>query len=248
MNLDVRWRQRLNSYSRSIESLEEVYARRANRELDRVELQALVKSFELCYETGWNLMKDWLEYQGTTDISGSRDAIRAAYSAGLIADGDGWMQMLRTRNRTSHTYNETVAREVEARIVEQYRQLFHDFAATMRRRGREEDDAQPVGEIPGLSGEQNTALRDVFRRHPDVDTVLLYGSRAKGTHKTTSDIDLCITSPSIPLESVLSIEGAIDDLLLPFQVDVSVYSKIDNPELREHIDRVGVVVYRRPAR
>lgn len=164
MNEDVRWRQRLNSYSQSIENLEEVCTRRNDRELDRVELQALIKSFELCYETGWNLMKDWMEYQGTTSISGSRDAIRAAFAAGLLTDGDGWMQMLQTRKRTAHTYNQTVAREVEQQIVTRYRELFHAFARVMRLRAQEEKLHEEVFDIPGLPESQNSASRDHIDR------------------------------------------------------------------------------------
>lgn len=88
MNTDLRSRQRLNSFHRSLEILDLVYERTRDHELDRVELQALIKSFELSYETGWNLMKDWLEYQGTTGIFGSRDAIRSSAGANAAAGTD----------------------------------------------------------------------------------------------------------------------------------------------------------------
>ncbi|MCA1755515.1 MAG: nucleotidyltransferase substrate binding protein [Spirochaeta sp.] len=129
MSDDIRWQQPLNSFRLSLATLDEVYERRQERELDRVELQALIKSFELSYETGWNLLKDWLEYQGFVDISGSRDAIRRAHSLELISDGDTWMQMLRTRNRTAHVYNEAVAREVEEYIVSRFYRTLHELAA-----------------------------------------------------------------------------------------------------------------------
>ena len=80
MEQDVRWKQRLQSYRLSLASLQEVYDRRQRRPLDRVELQALIKSFELCYETGWNLMKDWFAYQGVVGISVAREV------EALIAD------------------------------------------------------------------------------------------------------------------------------------------------------------------
>ncbi|TVQ96761.1 MAG: nucleotidyltransferase [Spirochaetaceae bacterium] len=131
---DVRWKQRLQSYRLSLASLQEVYDRRQRRPLDRVELQALIKSFELCYETGWNLMKDWFVYQGVVGISGSRDAIRQAFSAELIVDGEGWMDMVRNRNRTAHTYNESVAREVETLIANRYYPLLQIFLQEMTRR------------------------------------------------------------------------------------------------------------------
>ncbi|MFW6363814.1 MAG: HI0074 family nucleotidyltransferase substrate-binding subunit [Spirochaeta sp.] len=79
-------------------------------------------------------MKDWFSYQGIVGISGSRDAIRQAFAAELLADGEGWMDMVRNRNRTAYTYNESVAREVEALIAERYYPLLLDFLAVMTRR------------------------------------------------------------------------------------------------------------------
>ncbi|TVR91887.1 MAG: nucleotidyltransferase, partial [Spirochaetaceae bacterium] len=63
-----------------------------------------------------------------------RDAIRRAHSLELISDGDTWMQMLRTRNRTAHVYNESVAREVEEYIVSRFYRTLHELAEEMTRR------------------------------------------------------------------------------------------------------------------
>ncbi len=142
MSQDLRWRQRLNSFTLSLAALDEVLERREGRPLDRVEVQALIKSFELSYETGWNLLKDWLEFQGITGISGSRDAIRKAFGLGLIRDGDTWMEMLRTRNRTAHAYNEAVAREVEEYIALRFHQTLHSLLKEMQRRESLENEAQ----------------------------------------------------------------------------------------------------------
>lgn len=124
----------MQSYRQSLDNLKEVYLRRQDHELDRVELQAFIKSFELSYETAWNLMKDWFEYQGIVGISGSRDAIREAFASALIKNGDAWMDMVRNRNRTAHTYNMTVARDVEGLIAETYYQQLLDFEKEMTQR------------------------------------------------------------------------------------------------------------------
>lgn len=100
-----------------------------------------------------------------------------------------------------------------------------------------------VHAIPGLSAEQNNALLDAFRQFPEIKTVVLYGSRAKGSHRPNSDIDLCIRDSTITLSRLLSLEGLIDDLLFPWTVDLANYDTIDNPTLREHIDRVGIAIY-----
>lgn len=95
----------------------------------------------------------------------------------------------------------------------------------------------------GLKPEVIEALRSVFTQFPEVDCVLVYGSRAKGTHRQGSDIDLTIKLlPGVKASSVLlsKIREELDDLNLIYMIDLSLYSEIGNPELIEHIDRVGV--------
>jgi nucleotidyltransferase substrate binding protein (TIGR01987 family) len=77
-------------------------------------------------------MKDYFEYQGNTSITGSRDALREAFNKGLIADGEGWMETIKSRNRSSHTYDENTARELARIIVERYMSLFETFSTRMR--------------------------------------------------------------------------------------------------------------------
>ena len=88
-------------------------------------------------------------------------------------------------------------------------------------------------------------LNSVFARHPAIDLVLIYGSRAKGNYRPGSDIDLTIKGSEIPFAEFLQIEDQIDDLMLPYTVDLSQYRQIGNPELVAHIDRVGLAIYAR---
>lgn len=97
----------------------------------------------------------------------------------------------------------------------------------------------------GLPDDAVERLCAVFRAWPQICTVLLYGSRAKGTYRQGSDIDLTIEAEGLSLEQLLAIENQIDDLLLPWMVDLSIKARIDNPALLEHIERVGVPFYRR---
>ncbi len=69
-------------------------------------------------------MKDYFLYQGNPAITGSRDAIRTAFKQGLIVDGEGWMEMIKSRNQTAHTYNESVANEIAEKIMALYHDLF----------------------------------------------------------------------------------------------------------------------------
>lgn len=99
----------------------------------------------------------------------------------------------------------------------------------------------------GLPAATLDKLNSVFARHRRIDAVLIYGSRAKGNHRPGSDIDLTIKGGEIPFVEFMQIENQIDDLMLPYTVDLSQYRQLDNPELVAHIDRVGVAIYVRTA-
>ncbi len=96
----------------------------------------------------------------------------------------------------------------------------------------------------GLSADVVAKLKEVFGRYSEIKKVVLYGSRAMQNYKLGSDIDLTIFSDSLSLTQLLKIETEIDDLLLPYKVDLSLYSQIDNLGLIDHINRVGVEFYK----
>lgn len=87
----------------------------------------------------------------------------------------------------------------------------------------------------------------VLAQYPDVDRAVLYGSRAKGNHRPGSDIDLTLYGPGLTAKLCATITEALDDLLLPYTIDLSVFSELKHPELEAHIQRVGVVFYERKA-
>ncbi len=97
----------------------------------------------------------------------------------------------------------------------------------------------------GLKRSTLNKLCSVFQRHDAIESVVLYGSRAKGTYKVGSDIDLTINGRLLPFLELMQIEGQIDDLYLPYMVDLSQYEKLTNSDLIEHIDRIGVNIYTR---
>jgi len=121
-NNDIRWKQRFNNYLKVLSQLEKFYDK--GEELNKMEEQGMIKTFEYTYELAWNTIKDFYENQGETDIQGSRDAFNLAFQRGLISDGETWMQMLKDRNRTSHTYNEETADEISESILTRY---FNEF-------------------------------------------------------------------------------------------------------------------------
>ena len=97
----------------------------------------------------------------------------------------------------------------------------------------------------GLKSAVIEQLKHVFAGHPEIEQVILYGSRAKGTHRNGSDIDLCMRGGSLTLPLQAKIEGELDDLLLPYKIDLSVFHQLDNADLIDHINRVGVEFYRK---
>lgn len=133
---DIRWQQRFANYQKVFRQLEEFLEK---PELNKLEEQGLVKAFEYTYELGWNTLRDFLQYQGEQDLVGSRDTIRRAFSTGLIDDGHGWMDMLESRNRTSHTYNEETAQAIAKSVRTRYALLFKDLEQTLRHRAESAD-------------------------------------------------------------------------------------------------------------
>ena len=97
----------------------------------------------------------------------------------------------------------------------------------------------------GLSEEVLHRIYEVFHRYPQVEKVILYGSRAMDRHRCNSDIDLTLLGPELNLKTLFKIEAELDDLLLPYKMDLSVFDHIDNPDLIDHIRRVGKVFYQK---
>ena len=94
------------------------------RPLSELEQQGLIQGFEFSHELAWNLLKDYLQYQGITGIVGSRDATRLAFQNGLILDGETWMAMIKARNQSSHTYNLEQAQAIARDVIEHFANLF----------------------------------------------------------------------------------------------------------------------------
>jgi nucleotidyltransferase substrate binding protein (TIGR01987 family) len=124
---DIRWKQRFSNYSRALESFRRGIELAESRPLNELEKQGLIQSFEFCHELAWNCVKDLLEYQGISGLLGSRDAMREAFSRGLISSGDDWMDMIKSRNLSSHTYNLKVADAIVEKIRTSYSLRFDEL-------------------------------------------------------------------------------------------------------------------------
>lgn len=134
---DVRWIQRFANYSKAIAQLEKFIKK--GKDLNELEQQGLIQAFEYNFELAWNVIKDYYAYQGVTEIQGSRDAFRLAFNRGLVEDGEGWMQMIESRAKTSHTYNEETANEIASDILNKYYALFKALHQTMDKMRKDQD-------------------------------------------------------------------------------------------------------------
>ena len=128
---DIRWQQRFRNFLKAFALLEKAVLQFRDQGLSDLEEQGLIQRFEFTHELAWNVLKDYFEYQGSTEITGSRDATREAFQKGLVEDGEGWMEMIKSRNQSSHTYNENTAKELVENIAERYYPLFIVFKNKM---------------------------------------------------------------------------------------------------------------------
>lgn len=129
---DVRWKQRLQNLSMALRQLEAAVQLSQQKNLSDLEKQGMIQAFEFTHELAWNVLKDYFEYQGNPSITGSRDASREAFQKGLVINGDVWMEMIKSRNQTSHTYNKNIANEIVDKIQKNYFQSFLDFEKKMQ--------------------------------------------------------------------------------------------------------------------
>lgn len=120
-NQDIRWIQRFSNFSKALKQLTKFIEK---SELNELEEQGLIKSFEYTHELAWKTLKDFLEHSGNKDIYGSRDATRAAFKLDLISDGETWMNMIKSRNESAHTYNEETTKKIAEEIINHYYPAF----------------------------------------------------------------------------------------------------------------------------
>ena len=129
--MDIRWIQRLENFNVALKQLQAATEIRQQRELSDLEKQGVIQAFEFTHELAWNVIKDYFEYQGNSSITGSRDATREAFQQKLIISGDIWMEMIKSRNLTSHTYTKKVANDIVDKVMTLYFLEFCDFQKKM---------------------------------------------------------------------------------------------------------------------
>lgn len=129
--MDIRWIQRFNNYKKAFKQLEEAVLLYRTRTLSNLEKQGLVQSYEFTQELAWKVLKDFLESRGVAELFGSRDAVKEAFKTGLIDNGQMWMDMIKSRSLTTHTYDESTIEEIIELINNNYYEEFKNFQVKM---------------------------------------------------------------------------------------------------------------------
>ncbi|MCH9689863.1 MAG: nucleotidyltransferase substrate binding protein [Gammaproteobacteria bacterium] len=118
---NVRWQQRLHNFEQALSQLNKFLTQ---PELNELEEQGLIQAFEYTHELAWKTTKDFLISRGVDNLFGSKDTARTAFKLGLIANGDIWMDMIESRNLTSHTYNKATSDKIITQIKAHYQTEF----------------------------------------------------------------------------------------------------------------------------
>jgi nucleotidyltransferase substrate binding protein (TIGR01987 family) len=132
-NSDIRYLQRFSNYKKAFLMLEEGIDLFKNKELSRIEKQGLIQAFEFTHELSWKVLKDFIENRGNEKIYGSKDAVKIGFNLELIKNGQVWMDMIKSRNLTSHTYDENIANQVVSDIVNIYYDEFKLFLSSFEK-------------------------------------------------------------------------------------------------------------------
>lgn len=117
---EIRWHRSLINFQKVLAQLNKAVVIARERRLNDLEKLGLIQVFEFTHELACNVLRAYFLYQGNSEIRGSRDASREALKSGLISEGEVWMDMIASRNKTTHTYEEAVAQEITEHIITRY--------------------------------------------------------------------------------------------------------------------------------
>lgn len=130
---DNRWLQRFANFETALASLTEDLTILKTRPFSKLEEKGIIQAFEYTYELAWNCLKDLFEQEADMNIFGSRDAIRLAFRRGVIENGEVWMDMVKSRTLTSHTYHKELAENIAKKIIENYHPEFLKLQETLHK-------------------------------------------------------------------------------------------------------------------
>ena len=127
MEQDIRWEQRFSNFRKALAKLEDVVINRSGDELSELEKEGMIQRFEYTFELAWKTLQDILEYKGYKDITGPNPVLEHSLKDGYIKNEQGWRQMKKSRELTSHTYNSDTADNIAENILNTYYTLLKDL-------------------------------------------------------------------------------------------------------------------------
>ncbi|HTG65155.1 MAG TPA: nucleotidyltransferase substrate binding protein [Flavobacterium sp.] len=130
-NQDIRWKQRFQNFEDAFMQFK-IGIQKYGMTEENIIKEGIIQRFEFTHERAWNVMKDFLNYEGIQDIMGARSATREAFNKGLITDADEWMNMISSRNITVHTYQSSILEQEFNKITKIYFPLIEAFYLKMK--------------------------------------------------------------------------------------------------------------------
>lgn len=127
---DIRWQQRFSNFEKAFNQLSQGID--DNPLPSDIIKEGIIQRFEFTHELAWKVLKDFLEYEGIQNITGSRSATKEAFNKGLIEDGQQWINMIESRNATVHTYDIDILQDEYNKIIHIYHPLFLQFHKKMK--------------------------------------------------------------------------------------------------------------------
>ena len=123
---NTRWKQRFDNFKQANKNLHETADCINSENLNKIYTMAIIQAYEMCFELAWKTMKDYLEYYGTS-VENPRSTIKEAFAQQIISDGQSWIEMMEARNKTSHTYKESFAKQIAENILNNYMPLLDNL-------------------------------------------------------------------------------------------------------------------------
>jgi len=226
----VRWQQRFSNLQKAYTVLQRSTAQDTYTELEQA---GLVQQFMFCFELSWKTLKDYLANEGI-EAETPREIFKQAFSLQMLPDATTWLDALEKRNLLSHTYEEKMALVAVSLIKQNYYPAIQNLVSFLQKK--------IVSPQYGLDLASWLVILQEFIKYPQIQEILIFGSRAMGNFKSSSDIDLCIKG-NLSQDQMFSLQTAFSQGNLPYQVDLLLYHEIQEPALREHIDHFGRSIY-----
>ncbi len=233
----LRWQQRFNNFANTREKLYELIGSLQSNPYDHGLKKIIVENFQFTFKLAWKSVKDFLIYQGVSDVVFPREVIKKGFKYLIIDDGESWIKILSDEDFFKYEEDEAVLSRLVDKIKNEYLicidQVYHYLSLENRKLSKF-----------GLKKEYLEMLNNVFEKYEEIEEVKIYGSRAYGNCSKVSDIDLAFYAKSFS-DLKKSLEKDLDELPMPFLFDITDYNRIKYKPLKENIDSVGKTIYKK---